>query len=277
MLKRSETKCGKRKGEYCKLHNPAPAGDATSMDKRRFVMQGVIAYNSRQAAGKKPLCKTESTQIEAEREELAQQELKKKIELHSFRVDDMRKNMKLKTDPKTGKRTVSVFRAGVPNPPAERGVEKDSYAATDEHMPEGRQDRTSGIFASPTLHGVTGWVRGTSHVVKDWGVRELRVDPDKVYVYSVRAWEICSSYDSTPEKSKAYWDSGITLTQWMQKLNSDPDLDPQEWEILIGEKQLEGVRPVSADRVSRSDSPYYKGERSENIYNLLTKGLGKKG
>lgn len=272
---RTSSRCRKKKNEYCRIHNPEPKG-FTESTRQEFIRKALMAHKMRTAQGKKPLCKSEAeilNQEEAKKRAAVEAE---KREIHQYRVDDMEKHMKLKVDPKTGVKTVSVFRAGVPETPNERGVEKDAYLASDIHLPEGRQGRMSAIFASPTLHGVNAWVRGVSNVVKDWGVRELRVNPDKVYAYSVRAWENASSYDANAEKHAADWASGITLTQWYEKLKNDPDLEPQGWELLLSKEDVQAVKPVGAERVARSTYPNQKGEVDKYMLNLLTKQLGRK-
>lgn len=277
MFKRSETKCHKKKGEYCKLHNPEYSGNDTDRRaKLRFIQQGLAEYNTRIAKGKKPLCMPEHLVIQEEKAERLRKELEERQAEHKFRVDDMKKHMKLTIDPKTGEKTVSVFRAGVPTTPEKRGVEAGAYETTDGYAPEGRQGRNTAVFASPTMNGVTAWVRGVSNVVKDWGVRELRVNPDKVYVYSVRAWEACSVNEVSQSEAENYWRTGITLSDWMKKLNQDPDLDPSQWELLLNEKDIKTVKPVGADRVSRSAYLRDNGERNEHVYDLLTRQLGKK-
>lgn len=272
----STGKCRKRKGEYCRIHNPQPAGFKES-DRNKFVREALMAYRVREAKGKKPLCAEEAEQFKAE--EAARQAYKAaQVKLtHDFRVADMEKNLKLTVDPKTGKKTVSVYRAGVPNPPTERGIEKDSYLTADSLAPEGRQTRTNAIFASPTMHGVARWVRGVSYLVNDWGVRELRIDPDEVYVYSVHQWERCSSRDVDDTEARKYWETGMTLSAWMDELRKNPELDPREWELLVGESQVKAVKPVGADRVARSADVHLQGERSKDLYDLLTRGLGKRG
>lgn len=267
-MRTSSTKCGKRKNEYCRIHNPEPKG-FTESNRSMFIRKALVEVRQRELNGKKPLCASETAEVNAEQQERLNAELEEVRKEHAFRVADAEKHMNLKVNAKTGEKTISVFRAGVPTPPVERGVEKNSYSNADKYAPAGRQSRMSAIFASPTMHGVTAWVRGTSHVVEDWGVRELRVNPDEVYVYSVRAWEKCSRKDSPQVESEAYWESGITLSSWMEKLKADPKLDPQEWELLLGQDNLKAVKPVGADRVARSSYSSDNGEADSYVLSLL--------
>jgi len=275
-MRQKSVKCGKKKGEYCRLHNPEVA--STLSDKDQFIRDGLREYNRRQLAQKKHPCAPEAEMF-AELEK--QRTLERKQEeqrAQAFLVNDMETHMNLKVNPKTGEKTVSVYRAGVVEAPAERGVEKESYLACDEHVPEGRQGRSDGIFASPTVNGVSHWVRGVSNVVKDWGVREVRVNPDEVYVYSVRAWEkFSSSWDGFAQKgADEYWNSGVTLTQWYEEMRTNPKMKPEEWELLLAQDNVQQSKNVKADLVARQAYYSNKGERDNYTYNLLTKQLGRR-
>lgn len=153
--------------------------------------------------------------------------------------------------------TAKVYRSGAPATPAERGCERESYAAADAVKPAGRQGRMTAIFASPTLLGVTRWVRGNAFVKQgDVLVRELTVDPDRVYVYSVHKWECVSSWSGKWTGAEAYWESGMTLSEWLKT-----DHDPKEWEVLLGEEDLLAVKNVSDKRVAEAEADgYYRDE-----------------
>lgn len=183
--------------------------------------------------------------------------------------DRMRKEKPLAPLPPS-KKKISIFRSGVVAAPEQRGVEKDTYLESDEYKPEGRTGRTEGIFCSPTLSGVTRWVRG-NHMMNspDYDVREITVDPDKVYVYSIERWETASAFAdpssmlgssallSKQEIHNAYWDSGMTLRQWYDRgIN-----DGEDWEILLSPEDLQGVKNVSPQRVANSlDDEYYRND-----------------
>lgn len=136
--------------------------------------------------------------------------------------DQLRKEKPLAPLP-ASKKKVSIFRSGVVSPPEKRSVEEGVYADSDRYRPEGRTGRSEGVFCSPTLSGVTRWVRG-NHLVNspDYDVREVTVDPDKVFVYSVEQWEVSSLLAddrvlSNKEIHEAYWNSGMTLRQWYDR------------------------------------------------------------
>lgn len=137
-----------------------------------------------------------------------------------------------------------VYRSGVAATPTKRGVEAQSYLDADAVKPAGRQGRTTAIFASPNLRGVLRWLYANATLFRavDPFVKELRVNPDTVWIYSVRAWEKASS----DGKYDAYWESGMTLAEW----NTTADQhDPTEWELLLGAKDIQSVKPVSDKRV----------------------------
>jgi hypothetical protein len=272
---RKTTKCGKKKGEYCRLHSPQPENTS---DKEKFMREALRAYNMRELAKKKHPCKTEAellSEVEASKRKERELEAQK---AQAFLVNDMENHMNLKIDPKTGQKTVSVYRAGVVEAPVERGVEKESYIACDNYVPENRQGRNTGIFASPTVNGVSHWVRGVSNVVKDWGVRELRVNPDEVYVYSVRAWEKFSGDFNgfTEENANKYWNSGMTLTQWHEEMRTNPNMKPEEWELLLGPEHIQTSKNVKADLVARQAYYSNNGEKDSEVYDLLTRQLGRR-
>jgi hypothetical protein len=155
-----------------------------------------------------------------------------------------------------------VYRSGTVEAPITRGVEADSYAAADAVRPAGRQGRTDGIFASPNLKGVTRWANANSSIARraDPFVREITVDPDTVYVYSVLAWEKASwgtgSYES-------YWETGMTLTEWAK---AGEFLDPTNWELLLGTDDVISSRPVSDKRLLENcKNTFFHSELANNL------------
>lgn len=145
---------------------------------------------------------------------------------------------------------VKVYRSGVVSAPASRGVESESYVEADAVRPAGRQGRTDGIFAAPTIDGVLRWVRANSQPYMrmiDPFVRELKVDADSVYVYSINAWEAVgiTGYEK-------YWNTGVTLTEWLANADS---YDPTEWELLLSPEDVQSARPVSDARLVKAAEP----------------------
>lgn len=190
----------------------------------------------------------------------------KQKQLHEFRVADLDRNLNMVV--KNGITTVSVYRSGVVEPPKERGVEKEVYQLADAVKPQGQQGRTTGIFAAPSLNAATRWVRGNFFTnVPDVKVRELRVNPDKVYVYYIPFWERASNAldyrDSNGvEAAQRFWDSGIKLTDWINKFRNDPTMEPDEWELILSPDDISQVKPVSSTRALASvpDDAYSKTE-----------------
>lgn len=171
---------------------------------------------------------------------------------------------------KDGSTTVSVYRSGVVEAPTERGVEAPSYVICDTFMPEGRQGRTTGIFASPTLGGVGRWVYANSGMtsIPDFRPREIRVDIDKTWVYSIRSWEVASSKE-TEEAYKGFWDTGITMREYMELSQKEPhNYKAEDWELLIPKDGVRSVKNVSAERVA---SVAYSQYRASDILEVLKK------
>lgn len=158
-----------------------------------------------------------------------------------------------------------VYRSGTVEAPAKRGVEADSYIAADGVKPAGRQGRMDGVFASPNLAGVARWVYSKSSIAfcTDPFVRELTVDPDKVYVYSIPAWEK-ASWNWKPGGYEAYWATGMTLTEW---LANEENYDPTDWELLLSPEDVQAVKPVSDKRLLKAC------ETSFNLHDELVRTL----
>lgn len=277
----TDMKCSKKAGEYCRLHNPINIGVSERMKMQMFFKSVTERWEAdpTDKEAKKQLdditCSEEQrllNEIKAEREKAEAEKLREK---HEVMLADMDKNMKKTVDYKTFNVSVSIYRSGPPNAPAERGVEKESYAYADKFAPEGRQGRMNGVFASPTLLGVTRWFRGNEGVNSpDYQVRELRVDPDTTYVYSVQEWEKASSamdvyaHPDHAEKREAamkkYWRSGVTLTQWYKDAGHGY-MDPGEWELLLNADDIKTVKPVSGKRLIESASAVGWGDTVERI------------
>jgi hypothetical protein len=270
------TKCSKPAGEPCRLHNPQGTG-TVGISRESFINAGVREL----ATARKEQVLAEMVPAVEERKDLGMmgRSAQDKLVLAVF---DARENMNLKTDPKTGKQTVSVYRSGVPQAPKKRGVEGLSYANADEHAPEGHQDRTTAVFASPTLYGVTRWVAGNEGIIEDLNVRELRVDPDEVRVYSVNAWQRASAnyFDGVPEETHAknYWATGMTLREYYKRMHTDTKFNPTEWELLINESQLQGVKNVVNKKVVEAAEAEHEWmpERVANALKKARKHLSKK-
>lgn len=206
--------------------------------------------------------------IAVRREAREQREREIKAEFHQKALQDFHASWKLRTEP-DGTTSVSVYRSGVPSAPAERGVEKLYYQRCDEQITDDRQGRMNGVFCSPTLGGVSRWVRGNELTRKpDIDVREIRVDIDSTYVYLVHDWERASAID-TPEMYKKYWANGITMREYMEAAKKEPHkYDPREFELLVPEDTIISVKPVS---MKRAFSNAYDFENNESDYKRIIK------
>ena len=187
--------------------------------------------------------------LEAERiQQLRNQERMKQVNA------DLDANLKPRTD-RSGRTTVSVFRAGpVVETPKRQGEYVSFYEQADEMAPAGRHGRMQAVFASPTVGGVNRWVEGVASVRQDPKVHELRIDPDKTYLYSVEAWERASwtlDASQTPRLMGEYWASGMTMSQWIQRVRAGEVLDPEQYELLLPFEDVLSAKPVSDERVVR--------------------------
>lgn len=134
-----------------------------------------------------------------------------------------------------------VYRSGIAQAPDKRRSEAEIFAAADKFRPASRQGRTKAIFASPSLKGVARWVHDNSETNQDPFVREITVESDSVYVYSVNAWEkVCWQNASY----KSYWKTGMTLTEYLDLSSVLDYFDPTEWELLLRPSDILSVRDV---------------------------------
>lgn len=139
---------------------------------------------------------------------------------------------------------VKVYRAGDLTPPESYFEDlEQTLSQIDKFVPEGRQARRGGIFASPDIKSHGRWLRGVNNKTS----HELLVDPDSVYVYSVEAYENASARDyasDAEDRIKAFWATGMTLTQW--KVWADEHKPERgSWEIIMPETAIISAKPVS--------------------------------
>lgn len=206
--------------------------------------------------------------IAVRREAREERERKIRADFQEKALRDFQNSWKLRTEP-NGTTSVSVYRSGIPSAPAERGVEKPYYQRCDEQITDERQGRMNGVFCSPTLGGVSRWVRGNDLTGKaDIDVREIRVDIDSTYIYLVHDWERASAID-TPEMYKKYWNNGVTMREYMEAAKREPQkYDPREFELLVPEHTIISVKPVS---MKRAFSNAYDFENNESDYKRIVK------
>lgn len=144
-----------------------------------------------------------------------------------------------------------VYRAGLMTPSTDAGAAHAITAAADAlRMGTGLPERMGSLFAAPTLPGVVRWVRGNHMCRYDTRVREITVDADTTYVFHVHAWESVSwnVHGFQSDKARAYWNTAITLTDWLARAESE-GLDGSEWEVIFPPTAVLGVRNVSAARL----------------------------
>ena len=141
---------------------------------------------------------------------------------------------------------LKVYRNGALTPAVYEGEVAEYAMTADVERPDGRPGRQGSLYASPSLPGVTRWTRahldGLSHTRDDLETYELTVDGDNVYVYDIDAWE---DYSWAGKPVSAYWDSGVTLTEYLTR----EDRDDTNWEVLLTPEDVLSSRRVSAKRL----------------------------
>jgi len=269
---RADSKCSKADPSTCQLHGSA------YREKQAFVasIKPELIFDKPKASKREAFLSRARAKIKADREFKEQNpgvetewQKKERLEREAFAVqarEDFLASWKPRVE-KDGSTTISVYRSGNPAPPVERGVEKASYQDVDNQKPEGRQGRMDAVFAAPSLGGVCRWVEGNNGLIPDVKVREIRIDVDKTYIYSVQAWErASSSWDYERSQSGSYWDSGLTVREYMEKAQADPvSYDPREWELLIPVKGMRSVKRVGATTVSAQAYSEWAGDNVTRI------------
>lgn len=114
------------------------------------------------------------------------------------------------------------------------------------------------VYASMYKFCISGQVK---HVKRIRSVENNKAD--NVYVYNVRAWE---RHSWSGKSIQDYWDSGITLTEWL----ADGTYDAREWEVLLKPEDIIG----EPRRVSRKRLVSAAGSSSEDMdYMLKREGV----
>lgn len=138
-----------------------------------------------------------------------------------------------------------VYRSGSMTPCPTAGAANAVTVAADALRPH-TTGRLGSLFAAPTLTGAARWVLGNDMCGYETRVREITIDADTTYVYSVDAWE--HTHQDRPDSLAAYWATGMTLTDWLARAEAE-ELDGAQWEVLIDPAAVLGVRNVSAKRL----------------------------
>lgn len=150
-----------------------------------------------------------------------------------------------------------VYRAGSMTPSPDAGAAYTATTAADAVRPGAHlPPRLGSLFAAPTLAGSIRWVRGNHMCRYETRLREITVDADTTYVFSVSAWEHASwsMRGNVQERAAAFWNTAITLTDWLARTDAE-DLDGREWEVIFAPSAVLGVRNVSAARLHAATAP----------------------
>lgn len=153
---------------------------------------------------------------------------------------------------------MKVYRVGSMTPPEKHGFDgmDEKIAKIDSFAPEGRQGRAGAIFASPDLASHSRWVKGVSLAGVDTTQNhEITVDPEKVYVYSVEAYERASSdlfgREEQEKRIKDFWESGKKLSdysEWAKENNPAPGT----YELLLSTDSAVSIKPLSPTAILKA-------------------------
>ena len=148
-------------------------------------------------------------------------------------------------------RTTKVYRIGSLTCAEHSETVQQLWSSIDAAKPEGRTGRLECIYASPSIKGLTRWIRGM-HFVAGWDEtacldnHEITVaNPETVFLYHVPTYDaVCSGRKS----ADSYWESGIALSDW-DEVSVERGLNAEEWEILLPVDAVKSSRPISNARI----------------------------
>jgi hypothetical protein len=109
------------------------------------------------------------------------------------------------------------------------------WAEFDDRCPEGHVRRGTALFAAPDLSSGHYWLGTRASLGRPLIFNEITVESDNVRVYSVDDYNMVGEHYGSPSNSQiadieSYWNTSMTLTEWMQKVGEDPQ---GQWEVLL--------------------------------------------
>ena len=138
---------------------------------------------------------------------------------------------------------MSIFRNGELTPAEYSGEVADYSRRADAARTDDRPGRVGSLYAAPTLESATRWtIANLGLMGNPTETYELRVDPDKVYVYPIELWEAFSWRNVSPSE---YWEAGIPLSEYV----SGGYEKDSEYEVLLRPSDIISYRRVSKKRL----------------------------
>lgn len=132
--------------------------------------------------------------------------------------------------------------------------------------------RSEAMYGSPTLYGVTRWVLLNMKTIEEKPLNTFRfmVDGDTTMVYRVQWWE--DYYRGIKSAAKQYWQSGITLNQWLEKYPWG--IDGTEHEILFTKDCMksEPVEVSVTEMVAAQPDPILRNSFAHAILEAAEQG-----
>lgn len=139
--------------------------------------------------------------------------------------------------------TLKVYRNGSVSVGKHSASIHDIWGSYDAVKPAERSGRLTSVYASPSLSGMTSWAYG-NHMAfcatpdVDLDSYEITVkDIENIYIYNLSIYDetlntVVNKETGSEALARAYWDSGIPLSQW-QAFSDAHQPDPNQWEVLI--------------------------------------------
>lgn len=145
----------------------------------------------------------------------------------------------------------TIYRTGQMSIPVHRDYVLEHWAEFDSRRPEGHLSRSEVLYASPDLQGGHCWlydgiVLSNRGHCKRTTFNEITVESDNVRVYCVSDYNMVGDFYGKPSREQIkginnYWNSGMTLTEWNQKIGEDYY---GQWEVLLTQSEIISSRVV---------------------------------
>lgn len=139
---------------------------------------------------------------------------------------------------------VKVYRVGKPVVGNHSEELRKFWGSIDAHRPAGHPARLNAVYAGINAHAMERWIDAALSNRYEVLPHEITVDSDAVLVYNIEAYDHCysSSGIAPANKIPAYWESAMTLTEWLATHTPE---ESREWEVVISPESIIKTRPLS--------------------------------
>ena len=122
----------------------------------------------------------------------------------------------------------------------------------DDRRPVGHVSREESLFAAPDIQGGHHWMGYVSRKTERcFAFNEIIVESDNVRVYSVDDYNRVTDHGGYPYPSdieyiNSYWDTSMSLTDWLGEVGQDPH---GQWEVLLPVSEVISSRTLTYEEI----------------------------